>query len=383
MSFYYGGRLGRLDGSLKNPELHETANLRMKELDRYIGISFIRGVVIIIVILIALFSLFELVTQLDDVGRGNYKLKDALVFVGLTLPRRMLDLMSISTLLGSIVALGILADHGELLAMQAGGMSVRRICLSVFATGIILILATGILAELVVPPSEQLARARRIAALSGTNVTLTGQGFWARRGLSYIHVEKTLYGGLATGVDIFESDGNGQLKVFTHAREADIRDNKQWYLKDIIRKTITENGITTQQLGSMTLDSFLSADQIDVLELPPDSLSSFDLHDYVQALRESGQNADRYALALWRKLSTPLTTGAMILLSLPFIFGSTRRTTAGRRIMLGAFVGIALYFIDQVIVHLGLLLSLNPIITAMIPVTLIAGIAFWKLRYAF
>ena len=102
----------------------------MKELDRYIGISFIRGVVIIIVILIALFSLFELVTQLDDVGRGNYKLKDALVFVGLTLPRRMLDLMSISTLLGSIVALGILADHGELLAMQAGGMSVRRICLS-------------------------------------------------------------------------------------------------------------------------------------------------------------------------------------------------------------------------------------------------------------
>jgi lipopolysaccharide export system permease protein len=355
----------------------------MKELDRYIGISFIRGVVIIIVILIALFSLFELVTQLDDVGRGNYKLKDALVFVGLTLPRRMLDLMSISTLLGSIVALGILADHGELLAMQAGGMSVRRICLSVFATGIILILATGILAELVVPPSEQLARARRIAALSGTNVTLTGQGFWARRGLSYIHVEKTLYGGLATGVDIFESDGNGQLKVFTHAREADIRDNKQWYLKDIIRKTITENGITTQQLGSMTLDSFLSADQIDVLELPPDSLSSFDLLDYVQALRESGQNADRYALALWRKLSTPLTTGAMILLSLPFIFGSTRRTTAGRRIMLGAFVGIALYFIDQVIVHLGLLLSLNPIITAMTPVTLIAGIAFWKLRYAF
>lgn len=352
----------------------------MKELDRYIGNSFIRGVVIIITILVALFSLFELVAQLDDVGRGDYGLKDAFVFVGLTLPRRMLDLMSISTLLGSIIALGLLADHGELLAMQAGGMSVRRICLSVFATGTILILTTGILAEMVVPPTEQLARKWRVAALSGTNVTLTQQGFWARRGFSFIHVGKTLYGGMATGVDIFEGDGNGRLKVFTHAREANIQDNKQWFLKDITRKTITENGITTQHLGSLTLDSFLSADQIDILELPPDSLSSFDLHDYIQALGESGQNADRYVLALWRKLSTPLTTGAMILLSLPFIFGSTRKITAGRRIMTGCIIGIAFYFADQVIVHLGLLLSIAPIITAMTPVLLISGAAFWQLR---
>jgi lipopolysaccharide export system permease protein len=97
-------------------------------------------------------------------------------------------------------------------------------------------------------------------------------------------------------------------------------------------------------------------------------------------LRSSGQNADRYELALWRKLGVPLTTGAMVLLSLPFIFGPTRRITAGRRIMMGCFVGIVFYFGDQVIAHLGLLLSLNPIVTAMAPVLLISGIALWKLR---
>ena len=96
----------------------------MKTVDSYIGSRFLRGFALIIVILAALFSFLELVSQLDDVGRGNYELKDALFFIGLTLPRRLLDLMPISTLLGSIVALGLLADHGELLAMQAGGMSV-------------------------------------------------------------------------------------------------------------------------------------------------------------------------------------------------------------------------------------------------------------------
>jgi lipopolysaccharide export system permease protein len=352
----------------------------MKTLDRHIGKSFLRSFVMIFIILVALFSLLELMSELDDVGKGNYKIKDVLFFICLTLPRRMLELMPISTLLGSVVALGLLADHGELLAMQAGGMSVRRICWSVFATGISLILLTGLLAELVVPPLDQLARKKRALAISRTGFTLTKQGFWARRNSTYIHVGKTHSGGNATDIDVFETDKMGRLKVYTHAREASIQNDNQWVLRSVTRKMFTEQGITSTHMPSMMLDSFLSADQVEVLEIPPDSLSSADLYRYAGALRESGQNADRYMLALWRKLGVPLTTGAMVLLSLPFVFGNNRRITAGKRIMLGSFVGIIFYFGEQVLVHLGLLLSLSPMITAMTPVILISGIALWKIR---
>jgi lipopolysaccharide export system permease protein len=352
----------------------------MKTLDRYIGSSFLQSFGLIICILLVLFSFFELLAQLDDIGKGSYQVSDVIVFICLTLPRRMLDLMPISTLLGGIIALGLLADHRELLAMQAGGMSPRRICLSVLATGSILMLVTLMLAELVVPPMDELARTRRSLALSDTGVTVTKRGFWARRGNSYIHVGKTLYGGAATDIDIFETDAEGRLKTFTHAREAKILDNNQWLLRGITLKTFTEQGIATRQIASLALDSFLSSDQVDILELPAGSMSAFDLHRYIRAMKESGQNTDRYALALWRKLSQPLTTGAMILLALPFIFGSSRKVTAGKRVVIGSFVGIALYFADQLAVHLGLLLSLHPVITAMAPVVLISGIAFWQLR---
>jgi len=352
----------------------------MKTLDLYIGSHFIRGLVLIILILLTLFSFFELVTQLDDAGKGNYKIIDAFIFVGFTLPRRMLDLLPISTLLAGIIALGLLADHGELLAMQAGGVSVQRICFAVLGTGTILILAAGVLAEFVIPPLEQQARSLRSRAISATGVTLTKQGLWARSGRSYIHVGKTLFGGTAANIDIFECDEQGRLRIYTHAREATIQADKKWVLNGITQKIFTEQGIREKKLPTLTLDSFLSSDQVNILELPPDSLSSSDLNQYIVALRQSGQNADRYALALWRKLSVPLTTGAMVLLSLPFIFGSTRKITAGRRIMLGSLVAIIFYFADQVIVHLGLLLSLKPFITAMIPVVLISSIALWKMR---
>jgi lipopolysaccharide export system permease protein len=352
----------------------------MKTLDRHIATSFLKSFLLIFAILVALFSLLEMMSQLDDVGKGNYQIADVLIFIGLTLPRRMLELMPISTLLGSVVALGILADHRELLAMQAGGVSVRRICSSVFATGSILILLTGVLAEMIVPPLDQLARKKRALAISGSGFTLTKQGFWARRGNSYIHVGKTLADGMATNVDVFETDNKGRLEVYTYAREAQIQNGNRWLLKEVTRKTFTNAGIDTRHISDLVLDSFLSTDQVEVLEIPADSLSAADLYRYTRAMRGSGQNSDRYDLALWRKLGVPLTTGAMVLLSLPFVFGSNRRITAGKRIMLGSFVGLVFYFADQVIVNLGLLLSVNPVITAMTPVLLIAGTALWRLR---
>ena len=352
----------------------------MKTIDRYIGSSFLRTFGVLICILLVLFSFLELLTQLDDIGKGSYQIPDVIVFIILTLPRRMLDLMPVSTLLGCIISLGLMADHRELTAMQAGGVSVRRICLSVLATGSILMLVTLMLAELVVPPMDELARTRRSLALSDRGVTVTKQGFWARRGSAYIHVAKTLYGGAAADVDIFETDEHGRLITFTYARQADIRDGGQWVLRGVTQKNFTEQGIETRQIATLVLDSFLSSDQVGILELPASSMSAADLNRYIRAMKQSGQNADRYSLALWRKLSLPLTTGAMILLALPFIFGSSRKVTAAKRIVLGSFTGIALYFADQLAVHLGLLLSLNPVITAMAPVVLISGIAGLQLR---
>ena len=334
-------------------------------------------------ILMVLFSFFELLSQLDDVGKGNYRLNNAMIFTILTLPKRLFDLMPISTLLGGIVALGILADHGELVAMEASGISILRICTTVFVTGMLLMLTSGILAEMFIPAMEQQARKSRAQAISTTGITMTRQGFWARRDNSYIHVDKMLSEGVAANLDIFEFDDQGRLQTFTHAQNANLQENKQWILHNITQKIIVDNEVTTNRLATLVLGSFLSVDQVRVLELPPYSLSAPNLIRYISALRQSGQNADQYSIALWRKLSVPLTTGAMVLLSISFVFGSTRSISAGYRITIGALVGIVMYFADQMIMQWGLLLNIDPFITAMIPVILISSIAYGRLRNVF
>ena len=187
---------------------------------------------------------------------------------------------------------------------------------------------------------------------------------------------------MVANVSIFEFDAQGRLKKVSHAQRADIRENQQWILNGIVQQRFTDREITTAQLSTSRLDAFLSADQVRLLELPPYSLSISDTIRYARALRQSGQNADHYWLSLWRKFSIPLTTGAMVLLSLSFVFGSTRSMSAGSRITLGSLVGVVLHFADQLIMNMGLLLDLAPLVTAMIPFLLISGAALWRLRGA-
>ncbi|MBW2708156.1 MAG: LPS export ABC transporter permease LptG [Deltaproteobacteria bacterium] len=355
----------------------------MKLIDIYIGSRFLKCFLMVMLILAVLFSLIEFLSQLDDVGKGMYRLDNALLFVILTLPKCLLDLLPISALLGGVISLGLLADHGELLAMQNAGISAPRVCAPVFATLMLVIMISVVMAETIIPNMEQMARKSRSRALYGADVNVTRNGFWARRQNAYIHVNRMLSEGVAAGVDIFEFDQQGGLKTFTHALSARILSNQQWLLKGVTQKVFKDREIAITDATSWTLESFLSPDQVAVLELPPYSLSTPDLIGCVKALENGGQDVDPYRLALWRKLGGPLTTGAMVFFSLSFVFGSNRKVGVSRRITMASLIGLVLYFADQLIMHTGLLLNLNPLITAMIPVAFISGLAVWRLRLLF
>jgi lipopolysaccharide export system permease protein len=128
------------------------------------------------------------------------------------------------------------------------------------------------------------------------------------------------------------------------------------------------------------LEDFLSPRQVGVLKLPPGSLSISDLSRYIEALRQRGQNTASYELAFWQKISLPLTNGVMVLMALTFIFGANRGTTTGRRIIMGAIVGVLFYLANQVFGQAGLKLDLPAAVTTLLPVLIILALALFLLR---
>ena len=352
----------------------------MKTLDRYIGAHLGNGLLLVLLILISIFSFLSFVEALDDVGAGQYQLGDACLAILLTLPRRIIELAPITTLLGTLIALGRLANDVELLAMQACGVSVTRISLSILKTGSLFILVVLILEFGVAPPLEQLAQSRHSVLTSGIDSLRTDQGFWFRDGRSFINIGRIEHGGVPADIDIYELDEQGHLQTFTQAREATIQPNNEWVLMDVAQTRMRTEGITIQRYPTITQDNLLSPEQISLLVLPPESLSPLDLYQYAHYLKEHGQNADRHNLALWKKASMPAATGAMIVMAIPFVFGPLRIVSAGWRIMVGAIAGIAFHLSNQIVGNIGLLFELHPAITTMMPVATVLVIAIALLR---
>lgn len=355
----------------------------IKIIDRYIGRNTLQGFFLVLSVLVVLLSFMELLIQIKDVGKGGFQMQDAFSFVLLTIPKRMVDLMPMAALLGSIVALGLLADHQELTAMQAAGISVQRIAFSVLGTSLVLMLAAVLMAEFVAPPLDQAARIQRSRAIYGKTVMMSKEGFWVRYGSSFVHVGRTLSDERAADIEVYELDERGRLRQFIAAEEATIDDGQDWLLKGIQAKAFSGDSVEARPMDEYRLKAFLTPAQVALLQLPPDSLSLSDLWRYIRSLEERAQNSKAYALAFWQKVCLPATTGIMVLLSLSFIFGSTRTRNASQRIFMGMLTGVVFHLASQIFGHAGLILSLPPILTTLLPVGFVLILALRLLRRAF
>lgn len=354
--------------------------MRLRLLDRYVATRVAAGYLLVLLVLVVVFNAMTLVDELEDLGKGRYGLADIALFVAMTTPRRAVDLVPMVVLLGSVIALGSLAGAGELGAMQAAGVSTRRIAWAALKPAVLLTAAAVLAGELAVPPLDQAAHVLRSRAISTVTAIRADQGLWARDGLRFLRVRQVGQGDVLHGVEVYEFDGERRLELFLRAERAEVGTGQRWQLVDVVEKQIRPAGITTRRLPGRSWDAFISREQIGLLALPPSSLSSPDLYRYARLLRAGGQNPARYEMALWRKLSMPVAACAMVLLAIPFVLGLLRVASTGQRVMVGASLAVAYHLGDQVLARVGLLMNLNPAMVALAPAGAVLAAAAWMYR---
>lgn len=334
---------------------------------RYIAYQVLIGFVISTAVLLPLFSFFDLLDQLDDVGRGTYRVKDAFLYTTMLLPRRFIQIAPFIALLGTVVALGKLAVNSELIAFRVAGISPLRISFAPLSVGIALLLIVAILEQFVAPQLQQKAITNRAIALEQSAELGKNLGIWTRNEHNILRIGMIVHNKRAADIEILHLSPEGLLLTHTLAEYADIVEDQIWELSNAVIRTFQDDGrISLNHASSIRWPSFVNPDDIATLTKPPESLSPLELVRHVEFLRGTGQEADSYALALWRKAGSALMTVAMLLLSIPFVFGSIR-SGLGNKLVFAALIGIAVYLLDQIIANAGLILSLNPAFIALTP----------------
>ncbi|VAW64685.1 hypothetical protein MNBD_GAMMA09-1006 [hydrothermal vent metagenome] len=333
----------------------------------------------VLMVLGSLLGFVDFVSELDDVGRGQYGIIDAGWFVLLSLPKRLYELFPTAVLIGSLLSLGTLAGNSELTVMRASGVSIIRIAISVMKSGFILLVCVALIGELVVPGSERQAQTLRAKGLQ-KNISLGGSGgFWARDEQRFLYVGQ-VYPGMNLGqVKVYEFAQNNQLLRVTHAKSAKYQSDK-WRLSGVKQTDFSYQQPKTSQKEFVVWDNLINPELFNVVSVKPDNMSALNLYNYSQYLKNNQLDSSSYELAFWIKVFTPVSSLVMLLIALPFVFGSQRSTGAGNRMLAGLLLGIGFYLLNRTANYLGQVYHIYPFIGASAPVFAVALASFFALR---
>lgn len=349
----------------------------MNVLTIYIIKEVTKGSLLALLLLLTLFNLFTFSDELKDLGRGDYGLKQILMYLLLTSPRVVFELVPSAALLGSLFVVGAMANNREIVAMRAVGLSTGWIIRSIMLAGLLLVIVAIFVGEFVAPPSERSAQVLKNTALNEGVMMRSQYGMWLREGKRFINVRRILDDGSLGDIRVYEVDDHHQLKRVFQAEHGKFLGNKQWLLTKVRESLIDSSQIKAESHPEMHWQSSIESDLLKVAVVKSDNLSLYDLYMYINFLKSNSQKSQSYEMAFWSRLINPLVTFVMLMVSVPFVIGIGRGIGAGGRIMMGILIGMGFNIIDRIAGHMGLIYDINPILMAIMPSTLVFSIALY------
>jgi lipopolysaccharide export system permease protein len=352
-------------------------------LSRYVVKGVIGHTFLVLLVLLALSGLYLVITEQDDIGVGEYAAEDALLFVALSLPQYAFDMLPIAALIGALLALGSLARSMELIVVRAAGVSAFRIALWVAGGGLILMLVTAALGELVAPPMERYARQMKTFEKFREFSMAGNRSAWAKDGDTIISVRQQSADNRYGGVYVFHFDPQRRLRTMARANSASIEDGNLWRLENYRETQIDADHVTPRRAAATDLQTTLSAEFLGLATLEPEALAARDLWSYMQHLRANDLDARQYETAFWARIARTAAVAIIVVLAVPFAFGPMRSTGTGARTVVGIMIGVVFFLLTKMLESGGAVFELPPIAVAWLPtalLTLITAFAIARVR---
>lgn len=353
--------------------------------------------------MLALMALFALMDELRDASDG-YSFTDALLYVGLSLPRRALEILPYAVFLGSLVGLGSLAEHSELTVARAAGMSPAQMYLGVAAPALLLLVLGFAVGEWVAPAGEERAELFKEQQLQGSDTVAVAGGYWYREGNLFMNVDGLLEGGGVSGARQFFYDDNKNLTRTRHAETAtwDAVEG-YWLLQGVVATELPVPLLRQRAPGSgmrleqdlvdpgTRVDTTQSSDLRWIAQADPrllsarllvdeNRLSIADLYYQINYMRREKLSVTTYELAFWTRVQQPLAVLGLALLAMAFVLGPLRQVSIGLRVSAGVLVGLTFKYLQDLFAPMSLVYGLPPAVAVAIPILVCWLVAVVALR---
>ena len=346
----------------------------MKIINRYIRSVILKTIFTVLLAVAGIEIFIMLVGELGDIGRAQYSLFNALIYILLNLPDQLYQFFPMIGLLGMLMGLGLLANHSELIILQSSGLSQARIALISLKSILLLLLCMSLVGEVIAPRLNQYAMNYKEKKTNDHFVQhLLASHVWVHIGNNFLYVQAIDEKKILHDIHLFEFDTNNKLLSILTANNASYA-RGLWEATNIKEEKFLDNHIDTQYYSHVNLPLVLNPNLLINSTQNPTGLSLPALQQTLK-FNKANHSDDAFAsLMFWRRILQPLAALVMMLLALPFVFGSLRQSTHSLRLVIGIVLGFLFYYLNAFFGPIILLFHWSPLLGALFP-TLIFSLA--------
>ena len=340
----------------------------MKILDNYIIRNFMGTLIFSLIAFSVIYIIIDVVGFMDKFIDRNVGLLIVIKYYIYYLPYIIILTLPVATLLASLFSVGQLSRYNELIAMQASGISLYRILLPLIVLGVIISLFAAYAGERFVPYTNQ--KKKEIYQTYVDKVKKRNTDVQTRDINLQIDKNRWLL------VGFFDADINTgfQVSIQTYKQNSLVKriDAPQMFWKDDNTWQLINGDIRQFENKKETIEVFEDLEMRDLQVKPDDiakvqkkaeEMSYWELRNFIQEVKRTGGNPDRWLVDLYLKLAFPFANFIIILFGAPL---ASRKTRSGTALSFGISLFICfLYFgfikVGQSLGHNG---TLPPLLAA-------------------
>jgi lipopolysaccharide export system permease protein len=340
------------------------------------------GVFVSIFVLLVLVDYIEMVRKTSGIASAS-----ALVVAETSLfrvPQLLEKMMPFCILIGAMTCYLALSRRLELVVARAAGVSAWQFIAPALASAIILgILATTAYNPMSANLSEMSKKmeAELMGSAPGGGIQ-DAAGFWINQvtndGSAIINAGRSEKQGVRlTGLTVFTFDTNNQFKERIEAREATLKEG-HWEFKSVRRFSL-QNPPLDQPV--MTIPTSLTPAQVRNSFSTPETVSFWQLPDYIRSSESSGFATAGYRLQYHKLIALPFLLAAMVMLAASVSLRFFRFGGVQKMVLSGVGAGFLLYVLSKVTEDLSKAELMHPIAAAWLPVVVGGLTGFLALLY--
>lgn len=319
----------------------------MSILNRYIAVTWLRLFALCLGSFVAIYLVLDMMDKIPRYLRAGGAISDIATFFLNKLPEMVGQTAAFSTLMATLLTLGLLSRSSEITAMRSCGISLLRISLPMLILGLVASILLLVNAEMIVPKSyERMDFIERVRIKKqGVNAVFKLNNIWFRNDSMILQARAfDPQKRMLKGVTVWTMDDSLTPVSRIDADRAEFKDGR-WTLRQLeVKDFSTGTGYRATAVPSMEIALSLKVDDLKVLDNNADNLSYRKLREYAENLQRGGYQAFRYMTMMHSKISSPFAAFVMVVLGIPFAMRNSR--SGGVALGIGASVGIGFgYFV--------------------------------------